>query len=108
MGNAEGEFAATERWHSLLLFSSCLGALEPWSLGVQTRLRTPLALPAGRSQVSGMTFRPSLSQFIPTFVTLGFILTGCTSGTVNQLASNELSHGKGNVARLTVSSPAFS
>ena len=33
-------------------------------------------------------------------------LTGCTSGTVSQLASNELSKGS-NAARLSVSSPAF-
>src|SRR3954471_7179099 len=39
-------------------------------------------------------------------VLISILLTGCTSGTVNQLASTELS--KGNIARLAVSSPAFS
>ena len=40
-------------------------------------------------------------------VLLSTLVTGCTSGTVNQLASSELSKGN-NIARLTVSSPAFS
>jgi Raf kinase inhibitor-like YbhB/YbcL family protein len=40
------------------------------------------------------------------FVVFCIPFTGCTSGTVNQLASNELSKGS-HAARITVSSPAF-